>query len=289
MANETISTSVDELAAVVSQEAKSYAINTGDLSQIIWTKQMAVGAISQKFPYFTAASGSITATSEGSEADISALTTGGVTLTPADPVIKRFMISDTALNNSPLNTGEGMNLLLQAARNGVDSIKAKINLDIINLFSGLTDGGGTTNTNITEALIINAARLLRKCGAPVGPRYLALSPTVVSDVIDLYKSSTSLVAVGAREAAAMGGLPAKLYGLTPYEVDSGWADDNSNADYIVAAFAPEAIGMAVKGEPYQVEITRRPSFKSWEVCVSMTYAVALVNASWGIRLLVDGD
>lgn len=275
MANETLSTSIDELSAIAVAEARETMTNSVDLRNYVSRFTVPEGAISIRVPKM----GSLTASAltEGNSAANQEFTSTGVVLTPSTNAVAQISMTDLASHNAP-------QAAVQAGRAFGRAIIAKINADIAALFDGFSTALGTTNVDITEALIRGSVRRLMEANAP-GPYYMAMPPRVFEDLMAIYSTNTNQTSDRLRDAIMAGEQPT-IYGVIPVVSSSGFAEDG-NDDYKIAVFSQEALGYAESWD-IRIEPQRDASLVGQKWVASAAYAVGELDDTYGVELLVDG-
>ena len=233
-----------------------------------------------KFPFIPMISGETPA--EGSDYTVVEVTSTGPTITPVrkgtSVVITKEMVERGA-EQIIANMGKQIG----------KTIKALQNQAVWALFDGFTQTVGTTNTNITENLILSGKALIDAAGAP-SSRVLALTPYVMNDLINIYKTSTSVVAPGIREQINRDGYVSRLFGIDIVQVGNlvagtgvGEAD---GADAKCGLFTKETLG-AVLSTPVKLGIEWREASQSWLLAGSTYFGVGEIKDTWGVEFLVD--
>jgi hypothetical protein len=273
MANETKSTSVDELSAIAIAQAQFTAQNICDLTTLLTFRGLAAGEISARFPLFgkeTAA-----ALTEGNTIPNTEVTTTGVVLTPGMNATWGTTVSDMAASSAP-------QIFADIGRVSVQAVIAKKNADIFALFDGFSNQVGTTGVDISEATILAGVTQLRNQSA-LGEIFLVITPDVAQDLLTLYSSNTNNTAPGQREKAMAGEMP-EIYGVTPIVCTSGISQVG---DVKCGMFTREALGY-VNQWGYKLEPQRENMQVGTAIAVSASYAVGEINDSLGVEVLVDG-
>ena len=277
MSNETVQSGLTALASTAIAEARHALSNMDDLTRVVRRQILRPGQISAVFPKFGALTAA--ALTDGNAASNQQFTATGVTLTPAVNSVARATITDLADFSS--------NLQLQAdfGRAAAHAIVKKRNADIWALFAGFTQSVGTTNTDLTEAALRKARRMIEESGAG-GPIYLAVSPRVVEDLLGLYSTNTNQTADVLRAMSLTEGKLPSIYGVTPLVIN-GVSEDGSG-DYICGMFASDAIGYAESWD-IRIEVQRVAASVGFEIVASSAYAVGEIEDLKGVKVIADGD
>lgn len=279
MANETISTSIDELSSIAIAEARLVAASRQDLTRLCTMREVPAGNISVRFPKYT--NQSAAALSEGSDASNTEIVTTGVVLTPATNAVISTMISDLAAHNAP-------QVVADFGRIAADAILKKKNADVFALFDGFSVAIGTSDTDLTVATLRAGVKKLLQKNA-VGEIYLVITPEVWEDLwTDMASTSGSnaLISDRARDAIMSGIVDPsiRIHGAVPVVVTSGISE---TGDVKCGLFTREALGYAFAWD-FKVEFQRRSKGVGWDVTASSAYAVGEIDDNMGIEVLCDG-
>jgi len=272
MANETLSTSINELAQIAVAEANLNLRNNVDLTNLITRRDLKPGESAARFPVYGATSA--TSVTEGESAAYAEATTTGVTLTPSAAMAYAALITDAALHDAP-------QLMADLGVKAANAIRKARNNAIFTLFDGFSNALGTTNVDITEALIRQGKKTLMQNDAD-GIPYLVLTPEVAEDLLALYSLNTNNTADNVRDAVYAGQMPV-IYGVKPFVING----PTETIDLKCGMFTKEALGIAVKKD-VQVDVQRNALKIGWDFVVSQIYAVGEINDGYGVELLVDG-
>jgi len=280
MANETISTSIDELSAIMIAEARLVMANRQDLRKICTKRPVGEGNISVRFPKYAnqaaAAQGS-----EGQEVANSEVTTTGVVLTPAINAAWSTVVGDLAKHNAP-------QVMADLGRLAGDAIIKKLNADIFALFDGFSVSIGTTNTDLTMAVVRLGLKKLQQASAH-GPVYFVMTPEVWEDILaDLatYNGANVMLSDTMRDAINRGLIDPQisLYGVSPIVVTSGISEAT---DVKCGLLTQGALGYA---EAWDIKVVAQERGKvvGTEVTASAAYAVGEIEDAFGIEVIADG-
>lgn len=281
MANETISTSIDELSIIAVNEARFVASNRQDLTRLLTMREVQEGAISVRVPKYanlTAAAQS----NEGQDISNTEFTTSGVVFTPGVNAAISTVFSDLAVHNAP-------QLVADAARIAADAILKKKNADIWALFDGFSTSIGTSDTDINVALVRQGVKKLMQANAR-GDITLAITPEVWEDLqADMASASggyNTMVSDNMRDAINQGALDVRIpiLGCNIVVVTSGISE---TGDVKCGLFTREALGYAYAWD-FKAEFQRRSKAVGWDFTVSAAYEVKELEDSFGVELLVDG-
>jgi len=278
MANETIGTSIDELAEIAIAEARLAQNQLTDLRNFVMRRTVPRGANSVRFPLY--ANQTAAALSDGSAVSNSELTTSGAVATPAVNAAWGTIVTDVAGHGAP-------QVFADVGRVAGKALLDKINSDIYALFDGFSTSVGTTNVDLTVATVKSGIKSLMDKG--FRNPYLVVTPTVWSDLMEdamTVSGNAGLVISDNMRDAISRGEVVPFYGAQ-LVVFNGVADDG-NGDYKCALLDPQAIGYAEEWD-VRVEVQRAAEYAGNRVVVTSSYAVVEANDSAGIEILADGD
>lgn len=280
MANETTTTTLDDLCQAIIAEARMVLSQSVDLTDYIDKRMVPRGKSSVTFPEY----GSMTATRTGdTDASNQSVSTSGTTITPTVVTAMTTILDTADWASAPLQVGSDIGKLAAGA------IHDLRNQEVWALFDGFTQAVGTTNTDITEANIAAGVRYLLSAKAP-RPYYLAITPHVFEDLLALYSTSTNWTSNAIRDAVLQRGELPPIYGVYPLLIDnlaSGTSAGKADgADAKCGLFSRGALGCATMWD-INVEPQRDASIVGNEIVVSTCYAVGEVKDTWGVEVLVD--
>ena len=286
MANESTSSTLDDLIQPLIAETRMVIGSGVNLADYVTVRAEAAGKKGVLFPEY----GSVTHSSvaEGTDGSNQAISTSGVTITPGEYITMATLTDvarDTGINFAQFGIDVGK-LTKEAKRDS-------INQAIYALFDGFSTSIGSSNTNITLALIDQGVKQLQINKAPTlpdGTYVLAITPHVKQDLVGLY-AATSVANVGSvTDYIQSRGVLPPFRGVTPVIVDNLAAGTSTGqideADTKCGLFSPAAIGMAIRYD-VRVEPQRDASLRATELVITSAWAVAELKDGYGIELLVD--
>jgi len=281
MANETTSTTLNDLIQAAIAEATLTQSQGADLTQTVRTMDVPRGKSGVIFPDFDSETAATVA--EGTDLSNTAFSTGGSTISCGEVGVQLTLTDVADWQSQPANVGAQLG---EVARDAINSEKTQA---IYALLGGFSTAIGSSNTNITEALILQGARTLKGARAPK-PFYLVCTPHVAEDVSSLYATSTSVTSEQIRRLVLDEGQLPPIHGVTLLEVDnlapgsgSGGIDE---ADTNTGIYSPGAIGLAL-GYDLRIEQERDASLRASELVFTSFYGVGEIKDSYGVELLVD--
>ena len=280
MANETTTTTLTELVQASIGQARVVEVPGADLSDYVTRRPLEPGKGSATFPYYDEET--MASVAEGTDLSNTAFDTTAVTITPGEYGLMTTL-TDLADRRSATQAGFDIGNVMGEA------YKVAKNSAIYNLFDGFSTALGTTNVDITEALIQQAVATLRAKKAP-GPLYLACTPWVMEDLLGLYSSNTNNVADSIRNQAMETGTLPPIHGVTPLLVaglpagtSAGQIDE---ADTKTAIFSAAALGFVEEWD-FNIETERDASLRATEIVATASFGVGEIKDDWGVELLVD--
>lgn len=274
---DTTATTVAELIQATIEQARFTLSQGVNLANLI-KKKKNKGAVS--FPKWDEEA--FASVAEGTDLTATAFDTTEVTVTPGENGLMADL-TDIAAGRASQDVAAGIGKVMGEARLNL------LNQDIYALFDGFSRSIGTTNTNITESLIIDGVALLRSGKAP-GPYFMPVTPWVYADLLKLYSSNTDTRADELARSAQIKGVLREIHGVFPVLIDNlaagtstGEADE---ADTKTAIFSASAFGYVEEWD-FRIEPDRNASKRSTELVATASYGVAEINDLYGVELLLD--
>ena len=279
MAN-TTTTTLTELIQASIGEARVTASQGVDLTTLITNRPLEDGAGSATFPRYD--SEVMASVSEGTDLTATAFDTTAVTITPGEYGLSASL-TDLAKKRA------GMQTAIDIGRVMGEAYLAAKNQAVYALCDGFSTALGTTNTNITEAVIQQAVALLRAAKAP-GNLYMPVTPYVYADLLGLYSSNTDSIAASIMENAQVNGQLPKIHGVIPVLVDNlatgTSAGQAEEADTKTAIFSGSALGFVQEWD-FRIENQRDASLRADELVATASMGFGEIKDDWGIELLLD--
>lgn len=277
---DTTTTTLTELIQASIGQARVVASQGVDLSTLITNRPLEDGKGSATFPIYDSAV--MASVAEGTDLTSSAFQTTEVEITPGE---RGLMTNLTKLAQKRA----GMQAAIDIGDVMGQAYLDVKNQDIYALCDGFSTAMGTTNVNITEALIIAAVAQLRANKAP-GRLYMPCTPWVYADLLGLYTTNTSNVAEELRNSATFNGILPMIHGVTPVLIDNLAAGSGTGgideADTKTAIFSEHALAYVEEWD-FNIETEGNASLRADEMVATASYGVAEVNNAWGVELLVD--
>ena len=206
--------------------------------------------------------------------------TAGATLTPAE-LIAQFILTDANIESDPDGARN------QAAQELGLAAAAKVDYDLVGVFSSFTTDTGTANSSFSTTIMADAISNLRDLSAPSNALNAVLHPFHWHDVF--LETGVPAATYANKDAMTTRALQdywmANYLGVNVY-TSAQIATDTAD-DAISAVFAPQAIAFDVR-RAYRLEPERDASLRAWELNATMVYAVGLGERStWGIKMTAD--
>jgi N4-gp56 family major capsid protein len=216
---------------------------------------------------------------EGTDATNVAITATEKTF-DADEIAALVTLTDTARDSADDDTAASIGRILG------ETMAKKVDEDISALFDDFTTevGGGATPPELTADLIFQAVANLR-ASSIMGPYVGVFHP---NQVYNLKKQLTNAGAAQISHAlsdlgnqALSEGFIGRIAGVDIYE--SAVVTGDSTGSYNGVVMHPEAIAYALKKD-ITLETQRDASLRATEIVGSMTYAVGVLQPTYGVRV-----
>jgi hypothetical protein len=277
MAGSTTTTLNDLLPSII-QEAMFVAQEQSIMRGLVRNYSLAPGQGKTVnvpiYPKQTAA-----AVTEGDEVSNTEVSTNTATLTVATNAI-RTLVTDLA------RTASASNVVADMGRLFGEAIAAKMDKDLLALFSGFSVGAGDAATTLSAATVATAVAKLRGTGVPSNDLAIVLNPYVAYDLKANLTNSFANPGAGMIQNDAMKqGYLGMLFGVPVYET-ANLVDTGTAGDYVGAVFHRDALGLAMIGD-ITIETQRRASFLGDDIVASCHYAVGELYDAYGVKITAD--
>ena len=277
MAGSTTST-LDDLLPSIIQEAMFVAQEQSIMRGLVRNYSLAPGQGKKVsvpiYPKQTAA-----ALTEGEEVSNTAVSTSVAEMTVATNAI-RTMVTDLA------RTASASNVVADIGRLFGEAIAAKIDKDLLALFSSFSVGAGDASTTLSAATVATAVAKLRAVGVPSNDLAIVLNPYVAYDLKANLTNTFANPGAGMIQNDAMKqGFLGMLFGCPVYET-ANLVDTGTAGDYVGAVFHRDALGLAMIGD-ITIETQRRASYLGDDIIASCHYAVGELYDSYGVKITAD--
>jgi len=279
MADETTTTTLTELIQTSINQARVTEYIGVDLSTLVVNRPLEEGKGSVSFPIYDKQS--MASVAEGTDLANTAFQTTDVEITPGE---KGLM---TTLTRLAKRRAKGQTAVDIGRVMGEAYAEIK-NTEIYALFDGFSQALGTTNVDITEALIQEAVALLRAAGAPT-PYYLPVTAYVYQDLLGLYSNNDKSIAESIMQNAQVNGILPMIHGVIPVfiQLPAGTGTgQQEEPDTKTAIFSGQAIGF-VNEFDFDIANQADESLRADELVAVSSFGVGEIKDTWGVELLVD--
>ena len=275
MANETTSTTLDDLFANIIAQARFTAeeqsLMLGLVTQYNIAGQAGKTIQVPKYPAIAAAG-----LTEGTDMSSTTVSTSSVEVTVGE-VGAQVVLTDLAAMGAG-NPADELGTVLGNA------IATKIDTDLIALFSGFSGALGAAGAEITVADLFKAAATLR-ANKVTGSMAAVVHPF---QAYQLKANPTNTFANpnggDLQNEAMRNGYVGTIAGIDVYESANVSVDINDDA--VAAVFAPEALAIAIKSD-FNLEVQRDASLRANELNATAVYGVGELDDSFGVKITAD--
>ncbi len=208
-------------------------------------------------------------------------TKSSVTLTPKEFMVQAIL-TDRRLSTDP--DGAMSDCREWLAR----SLRNKMELDLLTLFSSFTNGIGTATANLTLDKVRAALAILRNTSKGAGGISVVIHPYVwynLADELETPAATYAFMGELANEALRQNWVSGMM-GAQWFQNATISIDDED--DCYGATFTREAIAFDLR-KPMTIEVERDASRRGWELNFSMAYAVGIRRDEMGVYLLGDAS
>ena len=284
MANETTSTTLNDLMPQIVAEALFVASEKSIMRQLVRNYSIPAGSgksiVVPRYPRVTAA-----ALNEAVAPSNTSVSTDGVTLTVSE-VGLTTVVSDVAL------IGASSNVVADIGRLFGEAIARKMDSDLMGLFNTFTTNTvGSESTTATVALLAQAAAKLRAQGYDTAAdcAYI-LHPFVAYDIkANLTNTFANPNAGFVQNEAMAAGYIGTLFGIPVYEsslVGLEQVVGGNDGDYANALIHRDALGLAMMKD-ITIESQREAQLRGFSLTGSAVYAVGELYDNAGVRMVFD--
>ena len=275
MANETTSTTLDDLFANIILQARFTAEEQSIMLGLVTRYDIGnvAGKTVQvpKYPAITAAG-----LTEGTDMSATEVSTSSVTISVGE-VGAQVVLTDMAAMGAGNPAAELGTVLGNA-------IATKMDQDLIALFDGFSTSLGATTQEITVADIFNAASRLKAAKAP-GQYSCVLHPYQAYQLKANMTNTFANPNGGDLQNEAMRtGFIGTVAGVNIYESANITVDGSGDAKG--AVFAPEAVAIAMKRD-FNIETERNASLRAFELNATAVYGVGELDDSYCVEMYFD--
>jgi N4-gp56 family major capsid protein len=279
MANESTTTTLNDLIAPIVQEAMFVASETAIMPGLV--KIFNVPANAGKVLQVPLYSTQSIASDAGENADLSntAVSTdvANITLTEAGIMTT---LTDMARNHSMSNVVADLGKLFGEA------IAKRHDRALTGLFSSFTASIGAAQDEIEVKDLFEAYATLKAAAVP-GPYFGVFSPKAIYNVKKtLTNSFVNPNPANVVNQAMSEGYIGRIAGIDIYE--SSNVVQLSDTSVVNAVFSRDALGIAI-AQQLNVETQRDASLRAEEVVASTRYGVNILHDSYGVKILGDNQ
>jgi len=271
----TTSTTLDDLFVNIVAQARFTAEEQSLMLGLVtqYNIQSTAGKVIQvpKYSSVTAA-----AVAEGTDLSSTAVSTSKVDITVGE-IGAQVVLTDMATYGAD-SPASAMGTILGSA------IATKMDVDLIALFTGLSDSLGTAGAEITVADLFKASAKLR-ANKVTGPINAVVHPYQAYALkANLTNTFANPNGGDLQNEAMRAGYVGTIAGINIYE--SANISIDGSGDAIGAVFAPEAFAIAIKRD-FNLAPQRDESLRAWELNATAVYGVAELDDTYGVKVLAD--
>ena len=279
MANETTSSTLDELFENITQEAIFTFQETSVMRPLVTTYPITGSGKTISVPVYPTVSAS--AVNEATDLTNTAINPTEATIT-ASEVGVMTTLTDLGRDSASRNVGADIGKLFG------DAIAKKVDTDLAGLFVNFTTNEvGGAAVELDADLIFKAVAKLRMLNVPA-PLYGVFHPRAVYNLkktltqAGYNTSANALSDIG--NQALRDGFIGTVAGVQIFENANITPDGNDDA--YGAVFHPASLGLALK-QDFKVETQRDASLRATEIVASITYGKGAIKQSYGCAVITD--
>jgi len=279
MANESTTTSLNDLIAPIVQEAMFVASETSIMPGLVKTFQVPAnaGKVLQVplYPVQTIA----TDAGENTDLTNTEISTGVANITLTEAGIMTTL-TDMARNHSVSNVVADLGKLFGEA------IAKRHDRALTGLFSSFNTQIGVNQTELEVKDLFEAYATLKANAVP-GPYFGVFNPKSIYNI----KKTLTNTFVNPNASAVVNqamseGYIGRIAGIDIFE--SSNVVETSSTDITNAVFSRDALGLAV-AQNINIETQRDASLRAEEVVASTRYGVSVLHNSYGVKLIGDNQ
>ena len=280
MANETTSTSLNDLLPSIVAEAMFVANERSIMRQLVRTYDIPMGSgktiTVPRYPVQSAAG-----VNEGTDLTNTSISTDGATLTVSE-VGLMTTVTDFARMVS------ASNVIADVGRVIGEAVAKKMDKDLLGLFSGFTNGVGDDATALSAATVAKAIATLRANSVPGDELFAVLHPYVAYDLkANLTNTFVNPNAGIIQNEAMAAGYVGTLFGVPVFE-SANIENTGTAGDYVGAVFHRQALGLAML-QDIRIETQRDASLRADEVVATAVYGVGELYDTYGCKITADSS
>ena len=276
MANETTTTSLNDLFANIVKEAIYTAQEKSLVRNLVTTYDMSNDpSTTLQVPVYSEPSAA--ALTEGTDMSATEVTSSVKTITVAEAGVQAVLTDLMAKSTSRDVAGDLGRVIGEA-------VAKKMDTDLIALFDGFSTSLGSAGTEITAAYVAQGAATLRA-------NKFTGTPTMVIHPYQAYQLKANLTNTFVNPNAGVvqnetmqNGYVGQITGGNVFESANITIDGSDDAKG--AIFVPEALGLAIKWD-IKIEPERNASLRAWELNATACYGVSELQDGAGVEMLFD--
>lgn len=278
MANETTSTSLNDLLPQIVAEAMFVANERSIMRNLVKTYDIPMGngktITVPRYPVQSAAG-----LTEGTDLSNTAISTDGATLTVSEVGIMATVTDFARMTSSS-------NVIADVGRIIGEAVAKKMDKDLLALFSGFSNGVGDNSTALSAATIAKAIATLRAQSVPGDALYAVVHPYVAYDLKSDLTNSFQNPNSGIIQNEAMAtGYVGTLFGVPVFESAN---ISDTDGDSVGAVFHRDALGLAML-QDIRIETQRDASLRADEVVATAVYGVGELYDNYGVKVTADSS
>ena len=282
MANESTTTSLNDLIAPIVQEAMFVASETAIMPGLVknFTVPANAGKVLQVPIYGTQTIAADTA--EATDLSNTEVSTSKADITLVEAGIMTTL-TDMARNHSVSNVVADLGKVFGEA------IAKRHDRALTGLFSSFSTSINTstdTQSELTVEDLFKAYATLKAANVP-GPYYGVFNPKAIYNVkkslTNTFNPNSNITVIN---EAMSNGFVGRIAGIDIFE--SSNVVETSATTSINAVFSRDALGVAV-AQNINIETQRDASLRAEEIVASTRYGVAVLHNSYGVKLAVDNQ
>ena len=280
MANETTSTSLNDLLPSIVAEAMFVASEASIMRNLVKNFTLPMGSgktvTVPRYPNQSAA-----AVNEGTDLTNTSVSTDGAVLTVSEVGIMTT-VTDYARMTS------ASNVIADVGRLFGEAIARKIDQDLTALFDGFSTALGDGTTAISAATVFQAVARLRSNGVPGTDLFCVLHPAIAYDLkANLTNTFANPNAGMIQNEAMAAGYVGMLAGVPIFET-SNMANTGTAGDFKGGLFHRDALGLALL-QDIKIETQRDASLRADEIVATAVYGVGELYDGYGVELHYDSS
>lgn len=280
MANETTTTSLNDLLPSIVAEAMFVANERSIMRNLVKTYDLPMGSgktvTVPRYPVQSAAG-----LTEGTDLANTAISTDSAVLTVAEVGIMAT-VTDLARMTS------ASNVIADVGRIIGEAVAKKMDQDLLGLFSGFSTDVGGIDTAMSASLIAKGIATLRANAVPGDEIFCVLHPYVAYDLKANLTNTFANPNAGIIQNEAMAaGYVGTLFGVPVFE-SANIANTGTAGDYVGGIFHRNALGLAML-QDIKIETQRDASLRADEVVATAVYGVGELYDTYGVKVTADSS